>query len=238
MLSYNSIYIPGYTGFIPNLESVIGETYGNATRKLLMKRAKLLRLRRTAAGAPEHRYLFSKTSGQPHRFTQLSQDRNDMYEYTDSNGYSFAQRYNYDSDPQTTSAIQSTAKVKADLKETQKLSESRLLLQTKPEHKIPSSARPGISLNRNISEKISGTTIPKTDKAQSLEEARTSVSNSGSTIQKRRGKLIYGADCGFLPNYTGYIPGHKFSFGKTWGASTRDSLERGKRQPFMWTSFV
>ncbi|XP_053227243.1 protein FAM166B-like [Podarcis raffonei] len=237
MLSYNSFYIPGYTGFIPNLESIIGETYGNATRKLLARQAKLLRLSHTAADTPEHRNLLRQPCGLHH--TQWAGGRNTAYEYPpmNTNHHLFTRRPLYDCDPSTASAVQTTERAKADLKSPPKPNKTRQLTLTKPGDKtvmISSSATPGLPSDQ----KILGTTIPESVSVQKAEGEQTSTPRKRNAIQKSLGKPIYRADRGLPPSYTGYIPGHKFSFGKTWGVSTRNSLEAGKRRPFVWTSHM
>ncbi|XP_077201733.1 ciliary microtubule inner protein 2B-like [Paroedura picta] len=238
MFSDFSSYVPGYTGFIPKLQSVVGETYGNATRKLLSRRAKLLRLSHSAFSLPEHRYHPSRSFRWPDKYhhPQLSQeDGNAIHEYLPMRPKrdGSARRLIYDGAPQTTCAIQSIEKVKASLKPPPKPSATSQLRRTKPT-KSRSSTVPSLPPDKGVS-KIIGTTISKTEKVQNLEEI-PSLAAKRESLQKQQGKRIYRPGYGLLPNYTGYVPGHKFSFGKTWGASTRNSLEAGKRQPLLWTS--
>ncbi|XP_060092354.1 uncharacterized protein LOC132569932 [Heteronotia binoei] len=241
MLSDYSSYIPGYTGFIPKLQNVVGETYGNATRKLLFHQAKLLQLSHSAFNRPGHRYRPSRPFRWPdkYHYGQLSlKDGNAACEYlpTSTKRSGFARRLIYDGAPQTTSAIQSIEKVKADLKPPPKPRGTSQRSLTKPTKNL-SSTTPSLPPYKGVS-KIFGTTISKTEKVEKPEEIPSLGPKKIEMLQKQQGKLIYRPDCGLLPNYTGYVPGHKFSFGKTWGASTRGSLRAAKRQPLIWTSLM
>nr|XP_056704923.1 protein FAM166B-like [Euleptes europaea] len=238
MLSDQPSYIPGYTGFIPKLQSVVGETYGNATRKLISHQAKLLRLSHSTFSLPGHRYHPSRPLRwlDKYYYPQLAQeDGNTTCEYlpTSTKRAGSARRLVYDGDPQTTSAIQSIEKVKADLKPPPKLRATSQLSLTKLAETV-SSTTPSLPPDKGLS-RIVRTAISKTENVQNT-GIPSLAPNKRETLRKQRGKLLYRTDCGLLPNYTGYVPGHKFSFGKTWGASTRGSLGTRKPQPVLWTS--
>ncbi|XP_048358839.1 protein FAM166B-like [Sphaerodactylus townsendi] len=244
MFSDHSSYIPGYTGFIPKLQSVVGETYGNATRKLLSHQATLLRLSHSEFSLPGHKYHPSRSEQisqikQPDKchYPQLTQeDGNATYEYlpTSTKRPGFAQNLIYDGTPQTTSAIQSMEKVKADVKPPSKPSTANQLGLTKLAESVSSTA-PGLPLDKDLSRTVN-ISISTAEKARNTEGIPFLAPKKREKLRKQQGKLIYRTDCNLLPNYTGYIPGHKFSFGKTWGASTRGILRAGKWRSVIWTS--
>ncbi|XP_042311102.1 UPF0605 protein CG18335-like isoform X2 [Sceloporus undulatus] len=228
MLSYTPIYIPGYTGFIPKLESIVGETYGNAIRKLLAHQAELLQLSHTEADTLGRRYLLSRMCRQPHG-QHLPEDRYNTYECLPTKAH---RRLIYDGDPSSTSAVQAIKKAKGDLKPPAKSSKARELTPVQPKDEtavISSLASLHLPADKNIFKKISDSTMPEADQVQKSDETWALARKKRDTVPKKQSRLIYQSNWVPVPNYTGYIPGHKFSFGKTWGTSTRKSLERQKK---------
>ncbi|NXI62068.1 F166B protein, partial [Anseranas semipalmata] len=56
-----------------------------------------------------------------------------------------------------------------------------------------------------------------------LKKGVGSGTEKGSVVLSPLGKT-YPADMGLLPHYTGYVPGYKFQFGRTYGHLTRNAL--------------
>ncbi|XP_066566751.1 uncharacterized protein LOC136754640 isoform X2 [Amia ocellicauda] len=67
-------------------------------------------------------------------------------------------------------------------------------------------------------------------------QRQTAVQEQEGDALGRQGRIIYKAHSGIIPNYAGYVPGQRFSYGKTWGVSTVNPLCITNQKPFQWTS--
>ncbi|XP_058863026.1 uncharacterized protein LOC131705038 [Acipenser ruthenus] len=95
------------------------------------------------------------------------------------------------------------------------------------------------------SQKATGatTTMQEKESRCSPASAPATTRGMGTAVEKledyalnRQGRTIYNVQSGVVPNYCGHVPGQKFVFGRTWGASTVNTLGFGHQRPFQWTS--
>ncbi|XP_043920233.1 protein FAM166B-like [Protopterus annectens] len=293
--TYDPNYIPGYGGFVPKLRSQIGETYGNATLRLLTyepgqpKSSRLTLIEAQPKWNDYYpRHLLNRTYGQPDmsRYTEQFIDKSikNGYFYPRSGKYYYALRhYMYDNNPHTTAAIETIEEIKpmlhdpetaavtkqnSMLKEVTRLDSLQrtsirgrpppeLFKESKDSHEVLDTSRdatrslqgPGIFQESRGKDKLKRpSTVPQQMSSAQLHNSTSLVSDicrerpvtecgrMEDYAQNRQGRVIYKRETGIVPNYAGYVPGEKFTHGKTWTLTTENTLGIGKHKPFQRTS--
>ncbi|KAM8960505.1 uncharacterized protein RCH25_036219 [Pelodytes ibericus] len=252
--SYDPNYTPGYTSFVPKLRSDTDNIYGNATLKFLDYEPGLRRGQRVSfAGCSNtpgpsrsahytRRMFHEPMNSTPQKHVGYWNNKNDIF-YPGSGKYHFTQMdHIHDGDPRASSAIHTVEETKNELNkplhweslETERYRSLRHGLESTREQ----------SYNHGTSEQLASFSrrhayedmrmSPEKEKKE--RKPLENMSKTNDYLQKRQGKTIYRTDSGLIPNYSGYTPGQMFSFGKTWGRSSMNAVEKAHKQPFLWTS--
>ncbi|XP_044141644.1 uncharacterized protein LOC122931623 isoform X2 [Bufo gargarizans] len=165
------------------------------------------------------------------------------YFHPSSGKYFYTQRnHTYDGNPRTSSAIKVIEEIKYDLSTPAKF--------TLPEKDRWASIREGSLRERSKHNgrneqtgEVPGHPSYRNENLKNIfkedligSNPSTKLSHTNEYLQRRQGKLIYRANSGLLPNYSGYTPGQMFSIGSTWGKSSVNAIGKLHEQRFQWTS--
>ncbi|XP_053312369.1 uncharacterized protein LOC128474122 [Spea bombifrons] len=251
--SYDPKYTPGYTSFVPKLRSDIGKVYGNANLRFLDHEPGLRRTQRVSFmewdnqhGPSRSAHLDRRVFDHHSKMTVQGHEKNwnnqNGYFHQGDTKYPFTQmRHTHDGDPRTSSVIYTVEQIKHDLNKPMEWMPSEPDRYGSLRHEQDSMKYPSSCHERSEQIYPSSNLLPtgnvKMKEINDREPAKN-ICKTNDYIQKRQGKLIYRTDGGLMPNYSGYTPGQMFAFGKTWGRSSRNAIEKVHGQPFLWTSLL
>ncbi|KAM4807920.1 ciliary microtubule inner protein 2B-like [Rhinophrynus dorsalis] len=213
--TYDPHYIPGYTGFIPKLQSDTGKIYGNATLTIanhepgLQKSSKLAQTGWGDKHGPSLSVLFDRRI--PNGPTNRPGGSSESWNIKNGQKHIMPREENIIIKSMTIQCTMLLYLVFNPLTTREVASPSCLSSYGDEKKRF---------LKKDCKERDHLTDSYKTN----------------DYLQRRQGKLIYRTDTGLLPNYGGYIPGQMFVIGKTWGKSSVDAIGKLQEQPFLWTS--
>ncbi|XP_048381772.1 protein FAM166B-like isoform X2 [Stegostoma tigrinum] len=236
--TFDPNFMPGYGGYIPKLQSRLGETYGNATLGLLsyepgQPKAPRLTLTQTKAlyNPQVPRHLLNRTYGHPEITTYAGQVQNtnikNGYFYPRDGKYHFALKdCVYDNNPEATSAIQTIEELKQ--REMMECNRSDLIAPN-------ISSRPKTAFAQDeIKPPDSCAFIPMIYEP-SIDPCHPRKMDLFQTPDQKpveqHSRIIYKPDSSLHPTYNGFVPGQQFKFGKNWGHSTYNALGIGEEKP-------
>ncbi|XP_044141638.1 protein FAM166B-like isoform X1 [Bufo gargarizans] len=239
--SYDPKYVPGYTAYTPKLRSEQGKIYGNATLKSANYEPGL----QSCAGncIPSFKLELGEKVSNFSKEDAESWNNHHGYFHPSSGKYFYTQRnHTYDGNPRTSSAIKVIEEIKYDLSTPAKF--------TLPEKDRWASIREGSLRERSKHNgrneqtgEVPGHPSYRNENLKNIfkedligSNPSTKLSHTNEYLQRRQGKLIYRANSGLLPNYSGYTPGQMFSIGSTWGKSSVNAIGKLHEQRFQWTS--
>ncbi|XP_067885027.1 ciliary microtubule inner protein 2B-like [Heterodontus francisci] len=236
--TFDPNFMPGYGGYIPKLQSRLGETYGNATLGLLSyepgqpKSPRLTLTQTKPLYNPQvPRHLLNRTYGHPEITTYAGQVQKtnikNGYFYPRDGKYHFAlKNYVYDNNPEATSAIQTIEELKQLEMEQCKRSDmiapnmsSRPLSTIAPDEIRPPDSCTFIPM---VCEPFFDPCLPsRMNMFQTPDQKPT----------EQHSRIIYRHDSSLHPTYNGFVPGHQFEVGKNWEHSTFNALGIGEKKP-------
>ncbi|KAM9330642.1 uncharacterized protein PAF06_016269 [Gastrophryne carolinensis] len=245
--SYDPRYMPGYTGYTLKLRSDKGKLYGNATLKSCDYEPGYPRFPLSALG----RYynatsdlLLGGTVTNIARENAENWHNNNGHFYPASGKYHISRRiHTINGDPKTSNAVNAIEEIKYELSRPAKplpMNRSDSL------RKDLGTARAASSCFARKNEQVDepentpmceNRMMKKTLRKDSAEKTlSTNIYSTNDYLQRRQGKIIYRANSGLLPNYSGYTPGQMFLIGSTWGKSSINAIGKLQDQRFQWTS--
>ncbi|CAH2293517.1 Hypothetical predicted protein [Pelobates cultripes] len=247
--TYDPKYTPGYTSYVPKLRSDIGKIYGNATLRYLDYEPGLKKGHRLSFTTWDDRHSSLSAQSKRREFGDLQKKPFQRYveNVNRKNGFlhDFTQmKHTYDGNPRMSSAIHTVEETKHEL--------NKPLQWTQSDTNRYGSERHGLEQwdprSNGICEQRASSSCPlpyedikmRTCLEKKVKEKEPSLNASKTSVylQKRLGKIIYRADSGLLPNYSGYTPGQMFAIGNTWGRSTMNAVGKIHVQPFLFTSLI
>ncbi|XP_032873094.1 protein FAM166B-like [Amblyraja radiata] len=240
--SYDHNFLPGYGGFVPKLQSRLGETYGNATLGLLSyepgqpKSPRLTLTQSKALYNPQvPRHLLNRTYGHPEISTYAGQVQKtnikNGYFYPRDGKYYFAlKNYVYDNNPEATSAIQTIEELKR--LERMQCKRSDMIASWRTMRPPPPVASEGIKppTSCNFLPLVCfGPTFDPCpmNRMEMFQSQDQNQMDPKPTEQHSR--IIYRSDSALSAGYSGFIPGQQYKVGKNWSRSTFNALGVGKK---------